>query len=201
VLVLGFVAPALGPGPASIVPAGWSKTFDGPLVDDGTWDNGGGCTFNSSGLDVQGGTQGQVCAFTPSTQRDLTSQGFALEVQLAAAANVQGDQRVVIAVGGDSDGARLIVAQTGQFTLCRNASEVCVPNLTDAWHGDSYVANSIALRYLPDTGGGGQLAYFANGQLVTTIGLDLGSSATLGIGAGSDAEALFTHATVYSASA
>jgi hypothetical protein len=76
-----------------------------------------------------------------------------------------------------------------------------VPNLTDAWHGDSYVANSIALRFLPDTGGGGQLAYFANGQLVTTIGLDLGSSAALGIGAASDAEALFTHATVYSASA
>jgi hypothetical protein len=88
------------------------------------------------------------------------------------------------------------------YTLCRYSSQqTCLPTSTVAWHGDSYVSNTLAVRYLPDAGGGGSLTLFANGQQVATLALDLNQGDSFGIGADANGEAVFTRVTVYSASA
>lgn len=205
-LVLGIIAPALGPGTAPVVPSGWTTVFDGAPRDDGTWGNGSGCAFVSTGMDVTdaSGNQPQVCRYNPSATSDLTSQGFAVEVQLAPAAKVQGNQRPLISVGGDADGGFVTIDQNGMYTLCRYSQDsqdsTCLPTSTVAWHGDSYVSNTLAVRYLPDTGGGGSLVFFANGQEVTTLAMNLNPGAAFGIGADANSEALITHVAVYSAS-
>lgn len=201
-VALGAIAPAFSSRQASIAPAGWTKSPDGPIRDDGTWGSGSGCSFTAAGLDVQGSDRAAVCAFTPSQHVDLTSQGFALEVRLAPASQVQGNQRALFAVGGDADGAFVTVDQNGMYTMCRYSSEqTCLPNSMVAWHGNSYVSNTLAVRYLPDTGGGGSLALFANGEYVDTLAVDLNPGAEFGIGAEAGSEALYTHATVYTAGA
>jgi hypothetical protein len=201
-VLLAILAPSISAvSTTALVPSGWTQAFDGQPVDDGTWvTKSDGCNFAPASHILEGGDNGTVCAFKASTQRDLTSQGFTLEAQLAPAAAVPGDLRPLIEVGTQSDGAVATIDQNGQYVLCRNSSEPCISNFTVAWHGTGYVANSLALRYLPDAGGGGSLTLFANGQPIESVALNLTAGDPFGIGAAPNSEALFARVTLYSAS-
>lgn len=203
-LFLAILAPSLGEQSGNAVPSGWSKVFDGAVHNDGSWDTASGCNFTSAGLDVSGQREGTVCAFVPSTSSDLTSQGFLLDVQLAPAGAVSGNQSPIITIGNVSGGAAsagflsISFDQQGGYVICTPENlPLCMRGATVAWHGDGYVPNSIAVRYLPSQG---QLTLYANGQAVTTIAASISGQQTLAIGADSNGEALFTHVTLYSAS-
>jgi hypothetical protein len=202
-VLLGILAPSFSAASTSaLVPSGWAQAFDGQPTDDGSWiTQSDGCAFAPASHILEGGDKGMVCAFKASTQRDLTSQGFTLEAQLAPAASVPGDLKPLIEVGTQSDGAEVEIDQTGEYILCRISADTCLPNITVAWHGTSYVANSLALRYLPDAGGGGSLTLFANGQPIDSVALDLAAGDPIGVGAAPNSEALYARVTLFSATA
>jgi hypothetical protein len=205
-VLLGILAPSFSAASTSaLVPSGWTQAFDGQPTDDGTWiTHSDGCALAPASHILEGGDNGVVCAFKASTQRDLTSQGFTLEALLAPAAAVPGDLKPLIEVGTASDGAVAAIDQNGEYILCRTSSSEsapCLSNFTVAWHGTGSVANSLALRYLPDAGGGGSLTLFANGQPIDSVALDLAAGEPIGIGAAPSSEALYARVTIFSATA
>ena len=199
-VVLAALAPALATRPGVTPPAGFTQVYDANLSDDGKWEHAAPCIFTARGLDVSGGADGAACVFQPSATNDLTSQGFWLQATVAPAASVAGAVEPVILIG---DNEVIVFDQVGAYAiLCADTSIpgaiiVCAEGTTTAWHTNAFVGNTITVSY---DAGASLLTLFANDQQVTSITLTMGSQASLALGAGAGGEALFTHATIYSAS-
>jgi hypothetical protein len=197
-LVLAFLGAGLTPRAAATARSGLPRVFDAALTDNGQWDNTDSCYFSSSGLDVSSSSGTAQCTYKPSLNRDLTSQGFLLEVTLAPAASVQGQQIADISAAG----MVVEVTQQGTYSVCAAAQLPCTQaapsssGSTDAWHTDAYVANTVAIQYsLNDA----RLTVFVNSQQVAALPLTQ-LNGPIALGAGAGGEVLYTHAALYSAS-
>lgn len=205
-IALAVVAPLLSPvlDPLS---DGWQKIYDSSSqsFNATTWDESNGCNVTSDGLHAE--TEAR-CNFKPSQSGDLTSKGFVIDATLAPPSAVRAEQVPVILI---SDTVFVGIDQLGSFALC---VRTCDPSSVAAvggarvtgqandWHAATDVANTIAIRVTVD-GTTNTLQFFTNGQYVASLDVSSVSlySATLTLGADAGAEALFTRAAIYSASA
>lgn len=195
-LILAIIGPSVAQrvaGPTS----GLTRVFDGQLTNDGKWDNTDSCYFSSSGLDVSSSSEYAQCQYRPSANADLTSQGFWLQATVAPAASVSGQEIAVISAGG----ASIELTQRGSFMVCESSDLPCtlgtqsVSGDTVAWHTDSYVSNTIAVRYTP---GDSHLTVYVNGQQIASLPAG-GINGPIAFGTAPGGEALYTHAALYSA--
>lgn len=199
-LVLAMAGPSFAQRVTSPGGDGLTQVFDGGLRDNGQWDNTDSCYFSSSGLDVSSSSDYAQCQYKPSVNNDLTSQGFSLQVTIAPAATVTGEQVAVISAAG----ATVEMTQQGSFFVCEGSELPCTlgsgnaSGATDAWHTDAYVANTIAIRYNPGAGDS-RIVFFANGQQFASVPAGQTSGA-ISLGTAPGGEALYTHAALYSAS-
>lgn len=197
-LVVAVLGSSLASRTASTAGSGLAPVFNGAFTNDGQWDNTGACYFSSSSLDVTTGNGSGQCEYKPSVNSDFTSQGYLLEVTVAPAASIQGQEIVVLSAGG----TLVEVTQTGSFAVCQAQQLPCTIGTpsstgdTDAWHTDAYVSNTIALRYDP---GAAQVTVAVNGQQITSQSVSQ-VSGPIGLGAGLGGEAVYTSASLYSAS-
>ncbi|MGH2484505.1 MAG: hypothetical protein ACRDHE_00700, partial [Ktedonobacterales bacterium] len=188
--------------------------YSGNPKDDPNWQHApGACDIQSEGLRADGVGVGNapdilssLCVYAPTQARDLLSQGFALDLTVAPAANLPNDERAAVFIGDVNSGDG-VLAEMGQggwldaiYLLC-DGSDNCSSPPTVAWHTDGFVANSLSLRFVPGTDGRGMLTLYGNGQRVAWLNLMLPANPVLAIGAGSDASALYTGFTLSSASA
>ncbi|MFI5272307.1 MAG: hypothetical protein ACHQ4H_04650 [Ktedonobacterales bacterium] len=211
-LVAAIALASLGPllvdhTPAS-VPAGWATVFDGVPNDAAQWtpSSGGSCTAGSNGLTISSENGNKGCDLTPTTQSDVLSGGFLLEMTLAPDASAQNYQSPLVGFG---DYVFVNFDQNGQYVVCTDIcgafSAVNVSGLTSSWHTDGFTPNSFAVRYLPaDTTHGDQLTLYADGQQVHVVNLHIPTNSSVTLGAGDDpsggaGEAIYTHVTLYAA--
>ena len=202
-LVLAALAPTLSPRAATNVPTTWAKVYDDVIRTGSAWDTSGDCTPVSGNLDIQASDTSVSCNFKPSESLDVLSQGFYIQAEVAPAARVAGVQLPMITVGEGQD-IKVAFDQEGNYRLCAGAgSNVCLSDSTIAWHSDGYVPNTIGLLYIPgaSTSDSGTVTFFANGQEIASKPDTLPSNAPLALGAATGGEALFTHVTLYLASA
>jgi hypothetical protein len=228
-VVVAIVAAAIGPLVAAQisptgVPSNWTKAYDSNLQNTSDWTGDGGCHNGPSGLDVSASSSDtggvDLCTYSPSTSSDLVSQGFQLNLSLSPESQLASPLAPVIRIGDSTgDGLTVVFDDAGNYVICDDASSdcsACLPtNLgvacqssilandsTVLWHTDSYVANTVAIRYQVNADGSNTVAVFANGQKVassdTTVVLSSGYS--IAIGSGDGGEALYTGATLYTAS-
>jgi len=190
------VAPGQAAQVATTPPSGYTVVFNATPSDNDAWNSGNGCTFTSQGLDVTGGGDGAACLFRPSALSDLTSQGFWLQATIAPAADVQSTEVAVVLIG---DSEPIFFDMLGAYVVdCQVGSALCETGTTTAWHTNGLIANTITISY---DAGSATLTIYANGQLVTTAPMTQGAQPTLALGAGGDGDAVFTHASIYSANA
>lgn len=205
-LVLATLAPALAPQSQATVPSNWGKVYDGAIRADGMWDTANSnCNTVSNGLDIQAldVNHGVSCDYIPSERQDLLRHGFYIQAEIAPAARVAGNQLPAI-VAGQGDDIVAAFDQEGNYEICARTSVGCRNDSTVAWHSNAYVANTIGLLYVPfssDTFVSGTFTLFANGQAITSIAGPVSTNSPLALGAGQGGEALFTHVTLYLASA
>lgn len=198
-LLLGAVAPSLVQRATALVPRDWTKVFDGPITASSPWALNSDCQLSSEGLDVSSSTHQALCAYQAASGQDLVSHGVLLVAQLAPAGQVTGNQRPVIQFGTESSSAFASVNQTGQYELCAGDSQyACQAGTTVAWHGDGYIANTIAVRYEP-TVQGGRMTLYANDQKVASQVVTLAPGSAIVLSAAPSSEAVYTHVTLYSA--
>jgi hypothetical protein len=231
-VVVAIAAAAIGPLVAAQIsssgaPSNWTKAYDSNLQNTSDWTGDGGCYNGPNGLDVSAGTAESgtggfdLCTYSPSTTSDLVSQGFQLNLSLSPESQLEKPLSPVVQIGDKSgNGLTVVFDDTGDYAICQDASSdcsACLPaNLgqlscntsplasdsTVAWHTDSYVANTLAIRYQANADGSNTISVFANGQevasSVTTVSLSSGYS--IAIGSGDGGEALYTGATLYTAS-
>jgi hypothetical protein len=196
-LVLAAYGPTTLPQGADAPPSGWSQVYNASLTtSDNQWDTSQGCQFASDGLEASADA---TCAFTPSTSGDLTSQGFQLAVTVAPAATVSAELAPFIQLG---DQVYVGITQQGQYSICTvpTCSSIADPRVqgsTISWHGDAFVANTLTVRYLASAG---QLTLFVNGQQAAQASVTLQSGTTLALSTPTGGEAVFTHATLFTAS-
>jgi hypothetical protein len=201
-LLLAGLAPQLVSHAPSSAPAGWTTLYDGTPSDSTGWESASGCTFSSSGLDAVGADGSNGCAYTPSEQHDLLSQGFQLNVALAPDGSVKLEQDPQIALTGGGSSLFIVLNQAGEYIICRDSCQpgngFYVVGLSVAWHTDGYTPNTITLRYrsADDT-----LTIYTDGQEVRTLQVSLPAQPALALGADSSGEAIYTHVTLYSESA
>jgi len=200
----------------STAPSNWSKTYDSNLQNTSDWTGDTGCNSSTDGLDVLANSVADVCTFAPSSTSDLVSQGFQLNLALAPESQLQNMLSPLVQVSdSNGDGFSVVLADTGDFAICLDTSSDCssclglnsctdtlVSDSTVAWHTDSFVANSLAVRYQLNQAGSPTLTVFVNGQEVTSNPMSsiLSSGYSIAIGAGTGGEALYTGATLYTAS-
>ncbi|MGO8946659.1 MAG: hypothetical protein ACLQUY_03135 [Ktedonobacterales bacterium] len=228
-VLVAILAAVVGPlltsrASSGSAPGNWSKTYDSNLRDASDWKGDSGCYRGPNGLDVTASSNSSdLCVFTPSTTADLVSQGFQLNLALAPESRLQLPLSPLIQVtDSGGDGFSVQFDDTGDFAICPDTSSdcsACLPGTiggcsdaldsdsTDAWHTDSYVANTLGIRYQIAANGGGTLTVIVNGQeiasgplstnLTSGFAIAIGSSDT---GSGDGGEALYTVATLYTAS-
>ena len=200
-LLLAGLAPQLASHAPSGAPAGWTTLYDGTPSDSAGWDAAAGCTFSHSGLDVVGADGSNGCGYVPSQQHDLLSQGFELSVALAPDGAVKLAQDPQIALTGGGSALYIVLNQAGEYIMCEDQCQpgggVYVVGLSDSWHTDGYTPNSITLRYLPADD---SLTLYTDSQEVRSLHVSLPVQPALALGADSGGEAMYTHATLYSAS-
>ncbi|HEU0027935.1 MAG TPA: hypothetical protein VFQ25_12525 [Ktedonobacterales bacterium] len=207
-LLLAAIAPDLRPHTSQSLPAGWTPAYEGNLTaatatDFEAWDLTNGCLFYSDGLHAEAPDSDSVtCAFTPPGSSSATGQGFYFEVGLAPAWQVPMFQRALLLVGdptGQSGTALTFeIGQDGSYTLCDNPCSATGRGFresggTAAWHGDAYVANTIAVKVSADHT---HETIYVNGQQVATALVDLGAQPALAVGAPSGSGAIFTRVTL-----
>jgi hypothetical protein len=229
-VVVAIVAAAIGPLVAAQIsptsaPSNWTKAYDSNLQNTSEWTGDGGCYNGPNGLDVSASTANtggfDLCTYSPSTTSDLVSQGFQLNLTLSPESQLASPLTPVVRIGDSTgDGLTVVFDDTGNYVICDDASSdcsACLPaNLgmvgcessilandsTVAWHTDSYVANTLAIRYQVNADGSNTISVFANGQEVassdTTVILSSGYS--IAIGSGDGGEALYTGAKLYTPS-
>jgi hypothetical protein len=207
-VALATYAPQTLPANADAAPSGWTQVYNTSLAsDDGQWSKPDGCQFANGGLDIQNGA---VCEFQPSKALDLTSQGFLIKATVAPDADIGGNEdltpRILLDDGSTTVDAGLVnpggAANLGDYEICiaPTGSSTCATQVqggTIYWHGDDFVANTLAVKY---DSSANQVTLYINDQQVATANVTLGQS-TIALGSPSNREALFTHATLYSSSA
>ncbi|HEX6123235.1 MAG TPA: hypothetical protein VFY89_08740, partial [Ktedonobacterales bacterium] len=153
----------------------------------------------SDGLEAQANA---TCAYVPSTTEILIAQGSQVSVTVAPAAEVSGELAPFIQLG---DHLYIGITQQGQYSICAtpSCSQRVAPHVegtTIFWHGDAFVANTLTVRYKPNMAGSeGEVTLFVNGQQAARANATLSPGATLSLGTPTGGEAIFTHATLYSA--
>ena len=226
VTVLAIVAAifglVLGTQLSSIAaPGGWTRAYDGNLQYTSQWSGDAGCYTGENGLDVTAGSTFDVCSFDPSTTSDLVSSGFQINLSLAPESTLRNALTPLIQVGNSrGSGVSVIVDDTGDYAVCRDTVDDCSGCLPDnlanldcssdliaddstvSWHTDPYVGNKMVIRYQVNPDSSGALTLFLNGQEVdsNTLASGLGTDLSIAIGAGNSGEALYTGATIYTAS-
>src|SRR5260221_11291928 len=152
-VALASVAPSLGLRTGNAVPSDWTKVLDGGIAVD-AWRLNVGCSLTDQGMDVVGSGHAAICLYTRSTTGDLTSHGFFIEVRVAPAGTVQGNQEPLIQIGNMAMGVSGVFTQSGQYAVCTGvSSDSCIQGNTIASHSDSYSANSMGVRYVCDRKG------------------------------------------------
>lgn len=194
-IVLAIVGPQESVFQSANVPATFTKVTDGPINSPENWALPSGCSISADGLQVGGSTSGTACVFQPSDAQDLTSQGFWLEVALAPSSDVPGQVGPIIAIG---ESVQLTFSDQGAYEICTSGSFACDRGSASSWHTDTYVANTVSVRYLHDSH---TLTVYANGREVTSRTMTVEPGAGISLGAGSGASAIFTHMALYTASA
>jgi hypothetical protein len=202
-VVLALVAPQLVNHSAGVVPATWAKVYDSqPSGGDGAWKALEGCETTSQGLHVVGSDTAVGCEFAASVTRDLTSGGFYLETMTAPPGDVATGEDPLLAFDYQSNVLLVGFNQLGEYTICTNPCDLTASvydaGVTVAWHTNGYTPNTIALLYTPNTS---QVTLYANGQEVTTVSFSAPASSRLLLSADASGEAIYTHVTLYSASA
>jgi hypothetical protein len=225
-VLVAIVAAVIGPlveaqiFPTS-VPSNWTKAYDSNLQNTSEWTGDGGCHNGSNGLDVSADAGVvDLCTYSPSTTSDLVSQGFQLNLTLSPESQLASPLAPLVRIGDSAgDGFTVIFDDTGNYVICQDASSACSacfsPNLgiacqssilaydsTVAWHTDSYVGNTLAIRYQVNANGSNTISVFANGQEVVSSDTTvmLGSGYSIAIGSDNGGEALYTGASLYTAS-
>lgn len=202
-LALAVVAPSLEPNASTAIPSGWSQAYNGDLSQsvDG-WDTSNGCTSVTAGLLAQGTDQnGQICQFQPSASGNL-GPGLVIEATVAPASQTTLQEIPLITIGSTAQ-ALVAFDQQGTYIICDGSCDPSagdshyIKGTTAAWHTDPYVANTITVRLDP---GGTTLTVYANGEQVATGPVSVDSNPQIAIGANANAQALFTHVTIYSGS-
>ncbi|HEV7127535.1 MAG TPA: hypothetical protein VGN32_08835 [Ktedonobacterales bacterium] len=199
-IVLGTGAALLGQSVPAPTAGRFQPVYDQALTTEDTtnWGLGAGCVFEGGGLHATTSSAGTSCAFQPSTKTDLLSQGFYLSTTLAPAGQIAGEEAAVIALATvDNTVIELRFSQDGSYSFSQprsDGSTVTHTGVTIAWHADSYEANTVTVRYGSDTQA---LTAYVNGQNVFTENIQIPQGTALALGAPSDAEALFTHFTLY----
>jgi hypothetical protein len=183
--------------PQDAVPAGWSQVYDANLASaDSNWDTSQGCQFNNGGLYA---ASDEICGFVPSATQDLTSLGFLFKVTVGPAAAIPDALQPTIIFGNS---VYISVTQMGEYSICEPSgcpvdAQVRVEGTTIDWHGDPFVSNSMAVKYDAQAG---QMTLYVNDIQVASATLSLNAGSSIALAAPDGAEALFTHATLYSAS-
>lgn len=207
-LLLAAASSALQPPSANGLPASWQRVYSHDLTtgDDGAWDETQGCSITGAGLDAGGqASAGGQCAFQPSLKQNVTGAGFYFEAQLAPAAKTPNYVRSFITVGDlghtPANGASLhfVISQQGSYVLCdgsctRGASAIYQSGSAVAWHGNAYVANTVAIKVSPDHA---LATVYLNNQELVSAPVQLGAEPGLSVGAFSGDEAIFTQASLY----
>ncbi len=174
--------------------AAGARSHDSNLVaDDANWDTSQGCQYSNGGLYA---ASGAICLFVPSGSQDLTSQGFLLRVTIAPAAETGDNPAAFIDLG---ENIFVGVSQMGQYAFCDSLDncDLTLGASTIDWHADPYVTNTMAVKYDPQAS---QLILYLNGIQVDSVKATISPNTSIAVAAPAGAEALFTHATLYSAS-
>jgi hypothetical protein len=229
-VVVAIAAAAAGPlvaaeiSPAS-APSNWTKAYDSNLQNTSDWSGDSGCSNGPTGLDVTAPTSDtggfDLCTYTPSTTSDLVSQGFQLNLSLSPESQLEKPLTPLVQINdSNGDGLTAILDDTGDYAICQDTSSDCsgclpgnlaactdggtlASDSTVAWHTDSYVPNTLAIRYQVNADGSDTISLFANGQEVASIATSSSLSSggfSIAIGSGNGGEALYTGATLYTAS-
>src|SRR5262249_45919596 len=136
--------------------------------------------------------------YKPSSEADYISQGFRLDATLAPAGAVEKSQVAIMLAGTAYFG----IAQDGSFALADNdrGHDAEVQDTAFNWHANGLTPNTVRLEW---NGPGTPLVAYTNGFKVAEIEYSISpaSNHTLEIGTTDEAEALYTHMTLASASA
>jgi hypothetical protein len=194
---LAVIAPQLSENAAGDLPSGWAVVFDSDLSSGSSdWKVGADCGFDRGGLFASSGNS--PCVYTPSSEADYITQGFRLDATLAPAGAVEKSQVAIILAGTAYFG----IAQDGSFALADYArgSDTEVRDTAFNWHANGLAPNTVRLEW---NGPGTPLVAYTNGFKVAEIEYSItpASNHTLEVGTSEDAEALYTHMTLASASA
>ncbi|MEO7003211.1 MAG: hypothetical protein ABI068_15450 [Ktedonobacterales bacterium] len=203
-VALAAVAPSLEPNASAAIPAGWSQVYNGDLTKSvDQWDTQHGCSNSFGGLFAQGDSQnGRVCQFQPSASGSVTGQGFAITASIAPASQTDLQEIPIIAIGNTAS-ALVSFNQQGAYVVCDGTCDpsagdgLYIKGTTAAWHTDPYVPNTITVRLDAD---GTTLTVYANGEQIASGRVRVDSDPQVAIGADANAQALFTHVTIYSGS-
>jgi hypothetical protein len=194
-IALAAIAPQLAESAPSDLPSGWTMVFDTDLTaTTSSWEIGEGCLSESKGLLVS--QQQTGCAYTPSQKTDYLSQGFRLAATLAADSNVEQSQVPELKAGTAYFG----IAPDGTYVLTGSgASDSEVKGDALNWHTSGFTPNSIRLEW---DGPGTSLVAYTNGYKTAEMPFSISASSDhkIELGSGSDAQALYTHVTLASAS-
>jgi hypothetical protein len=194
---LGAIAPQFVENAASDLPSGWTVVVDADLANaPSDWQVGPDCSFDRGGLFASSGSS--PCVYTPSARVDYLSQGFRLDMTLAPAASTEKSQVAEVLAGTAFFG----IAQDGSFALADDShySATQAQDFAFNWHANGLAANTIRLQWDgPQT----PLVAYTNGYKAAEIPFSMNASSNhaLQVGAGRDAQALYTHITLASASA
>jgi hypothetical protein len=194
---LGAIAPQFEENAVSDLPSGWTVALDTELANPTSdWRVGANCNFSLGGLLAS--SADSPCVYTPSARVDYLSQGFRLDMTLAPAASLEQSQVAEVLAGTAYFG----IAQDGSFALADDSrySETQAQDFAFNWHANGLAPNTIRLQWDgPQT----PLVAYTNGYKAAEIPFSMNASSNhaLQLGAGRDAQALYTHITLASASA
>jgi len=225
-VLVAIVAAVLGPLAAGQIsptsaPGNWTKAYDSNLENPSDWTGDDGCASGPNGLDVSAlssdASSYDVCTLSRSTSSDLVSQGFQLNLTLSPESQLEKPLSPLVQIGDSSgNGFSVVFDDSGGYAICQNTHSDCsaclpanlgcgtasvVSDSTVAWHTDSYVGNTLVIRYQVNADGSDTISIFANGQEVanTVASASIVSGSSVAIGSGAGGEALYTGATLYTA--
>lgn len=191
-LVLAIVAPAFQHRTADIIPAGWTRRFNGGPSSD-QWATSAGCDVRGilggrlTATSTSATGDGVSCAYLPSTNGDLTSGGIAISATVVP-------ERSSARVGPTLFiGEHIMFAINDQGTfLLQDDRELLHSGSTVAWHTDDETPNTLTLVLAPD----GTLTAFVNDQYVYTGKATVPWHAAIGVGALAGRSATFSNVTI-----
>jgi hypothetical protein len=161
------------------------------------WQVSADCSFGRAGLFASGSDI--ACAYVPSTTHDYLSQGFRLNMTLAADVAVDKVQIPVLEAGTAFFSIQNTEGHEGSFVLADAAhySDSQVTGSTVNWHTNGLTVNTIRLEW---DGPGTSLVAYTNGFKAAELPFSMSAKAnhTIKLGADTDAQALYTHVTLAS---